>query len=129
MSGTGNTFSATVNGFTNGETISYACKFAFAGGLAVTKYFSYQVGDVCALGFDELAASTRVRVYPNPAKEHVNVSVFEGKVDKLELFSVGGKKIKEVNSSSIQVYGIKSGLYLIKVYQGNNQSFHKILIE
>ena len=29
----------TVGGFTNGETIRYACKFGFAGGLAVTKIF------------------------------------------------------------------------------------------
>ena len=34
-------FTKTLGGFTQGETISYACKFAFAGGLAVTKYFSY----------------------------------------------------------------------------------------
>jgi endo-1,3(4)-beta-glucanase len=31
----------------NGATVNYACKFAFSGGLAVTKYLSYEVGNVC----------------------------------------------------------------------------------
>lgn len=42
-----NVFSTTIDGLTNGQTISYACKFAFAGGLAVTKYIEYVVGEVC----------------------------------------------------------------------------------
>ncbi len=37
MGGSGNTFNITVDGFTPGQSISYACKFAFAGGMAVTK--------------------------------------------------------------------------------------------
>ncbi len=43
----GNTFSRTVSGFTAGETISYGCKFAFTGGLAVTQYISYEVASSC----------------------------------------------------------------------------------
>ena len=37
-------FSATIAGQENGNILSYACKFAFAGGMAVTKYISYEVG-------------------------------------------------------------------------------------
>jgi endoglucanase Acf2 len=37
-------FSASLANQTIGTTLSYACKFAFAGGMAVTKYFSYEVG-------------------------------------------------------------------------------------
>ena len=44
----GLTFSKTVTGLTPGSTVNYGCKFAFAGGLAVTKYFSYEVGEDCA---------------------------------------------------------------------------------
>ena len=44
----GLTFSKTISGLTQGETISYACKFAFTGGLAVTKYIGYVVGNDCS---------------------------------------------------------------------------------
>ncbi len=40
-------FAKTFNGLTVGSTIRYACKFDFSGGLAVTKYFSYDVGSSC----------------------------------------------------------------------------------
>ncbi len=54
----GLTFSKTLTGFTIGETISYACKFAFAGGLAVTSYYSYVVGDNCETTSDCIPTGT-----------------------------------------------------------------------
>lgn len=131
MSGSGNTFSTTVSGSTSGETISYACKFAFAGGMAVTKYFSYQVGDVCALSFDALDDINELRIYPNPAKEVVYVTTANGTLDKLELYLLSGKKIKEYNPhlDYIQVDDLSSGLYLLKVYKGDKHEFLKLLID
>tara|TARA_S200000501_G_scaffold290554_1_gene275588 strand:- start:6603 stop:9296 length:2694 start_codon:yes stop_codon:yes gene_type:complete len=131
MSGSGNTFSTTVSGFTSGETISYACKFAFAGGMAVTKYFSYQVGDVCALSFDALDDINGLRIYPNPAKEVVYVTTANGTLDKLELYLLSGKKIKDYNPNIdyIQVDNLSSGLYLLKVYKGDKHEFLKLLID
>ncbi len=43
----GGKFSTTITGLANGETISYACKFAFSNGMAVTKYIDYVVGTEC----------------------------------------------------------------------------------
>lgn len=44
----GRRFRAVLTNQTDGESLSYACKFAFRGGLAVTDYFSYTVGDHCS---------------------------------------------------------------------------------
>lgn len=44
---TTNVFTKTLSGLSDGTTISYACKFEFAGGLAVTDYVSYVVGSDC----------------------------------------------------------------------------------
>ena len=41
-------FSYTIQNQTAGSTIRYACKFAFAGGLAVTEYIEYVVGTPCS---------------------------------------------------------------------------------
>ena len=130
MSGSGNSFSVTVNNFTVGETISYACKFAFAGGLAVTKYFSYQVGENCALSSDPISSTNQVFIYPNPVDKEVFVSVSQGSIDKLELYTIGGVKIKDaIANDRLQVDEISSGLYLIKVYQKDQHSFHRIIVE
>ncbi len=43
----GNIFTSTISGQTIGSTISYAVKFAYTGGMSVTKYFPYVVGSSC----------------------------------------------------------------------------------
>jgi hypothetical protein len=131
MSGSGNTFSTTVNGFTVGETISYACKFAFAGGLAVTKYFSYEVGDVCALSVNDIDLLPEVTVYPNPSDKIIHISVVDSTPEKVELFSIDGKMVKQFNSNNAQIYvdELTSGLYLLKVYHGKKYSFHRVIVK
>lgn len=57
-----NVFSETITGLTNGQTITYACKFAFAGGLAVTKYINYDVGDSCEAGPEADASLSDIKV-------------------------------------------------------------------
>ena len=47
-----NKFNLTLKDQTIGEEISYACKFAFAGGMTVTPYLKYKVGDNCILDSD-----------------------------------------------------------------------------
>jgi len=50
----GKEFSTTLSNQTPGSTISYACKFAFTGGMSVTKYFTYEVGsEFCEAPCDE----------------------------------------------------------------------------
>ena len=127
----GTTFTKTIGGFSTGESINYAVKFAYAGaGLAVTKNFTYQVGDDCALSYDQMSSSNEVFIYPNPANKEVFVSVSQGSIDKLELYTISGVKIKEANSDDrLQVDELASGLYLIKVYREGQHSFHRIVVE
>ena len=96
----GYVFTKTVGGFTEGETISYACKFAFAGGLAVTKYFSYQVGSNCSsLTTNELTWSRAIKLFPNPTKDIFSIESKQVNVSKVEIYSILGKKLKEYNTS------------------------------
>lgn len=58
----GKKFSFTLGGLTAGQTISYACKFAFGGGMAVTKYFDYVVGTSCGGSTNDTQAPTAFSV-------------------------------------------------------------------
>ena len=51
----GNIFTKTISGQTPGAIINYGVKFAFAGGLAVTSFISYEVGTDCASTNDVVA--------------------------------------------------------------------------
>ena len=129
----GLTFSKTINGLSPGETISYACKFAFAGGLAVTKYFSYEVGSNCSsLSTIDITLAKNLRLFPNPSSTMFSINnSSQIELNKVEIYSLLGKKLKEYNSNTT-IYNIEdlsSGLYLIKIYSKKGMSTLKKLIK
>jgi len=126
-------FTKTLGGFTEGETISYACKFAFAGGLAVTKYFSYEVGSDCSsLGTIDITLAKNLTLFPNPSSTTFSINnSSQIELNKVEIYSLLGKKLKEYNSNTT-IYNIEdlsSGLYLIKIYSKKGMSTLKKLIK
>jgi endoglucanase Acf2 len=117
-------FKKTLGGLTSGETITYACKFAFAGGLAVTKYISYEVGSSCgSLSLVDEFLEDKIRMYPNPVNDKLFIKSQSENITKVEIYSILGNLVKKVtnNINDIQVEELSSGLYLIKIYtsQGN----------
>ena len=115
----GLTFTKTISGVADGETINYACKFAFAGGLAVTKYISYKVGTSCStLSIDDNIIEKDITLYPNPATNQVTIRTKSAEVIRVELYSTLGALVKKVsnNKASINIEEISSGLYLVKIY-------------
>ncbi len=113
----GLTFTKTIGGVADGETISYACKFAFAGGLAVTKYISYKVGTSCGtLSIDDQVLENEILFYPNPAKKELNIQSKTLEITKIEIYSTLGTLVKVTNNSNqINIEEFSSGLYLVKI--------------
>jgi len=112
----GKIYTKTITGQTVGSTISYAVKFAFAGGQAVTKYFSYVVGNTCTLGV-ETSSQLKQSFYPNPVKNKFYMQLLDDK-NKIIITDMLGRKIVEevVNSSNaLDMSAFKTGIYLLKV--------------
>ena len=104
----GQRFRAVLAGQTDGESLSYACKFAFRGGLVVTEYLYYTVGDDCSGHVDdpdddEDGISNDNDQCPNtPAGSSVNefgceievsdeINYYPNPTDGLVVFSIGGE--------------------------------------
>jgi endoglucanase Acf2 len=112
-------FAKTLGGLNHGETITYACKFAFAGGLVVTKYISYEVGSSCgSLGIVDESLDTKIVMYPNPINNKLFIKSQSEDLIKVEIYSVFGNLVKSAtkNLNEINVEDLSSGLYLIKIY-------------
>ncbi len=112
-------FTKTIGGLTEGQSISYGCKFAFAGGLAVTKYITYKVGDSCgSLSVADVTLNDEIIVYPNPVKNTLFIKSNSVDISKIEIYSTLGSLVKKVtnNFKSIQVEDLSKGLYLVKIY-------------
>lgn len=81
---------------------------------------------------------SRIHVYPNPAKNGNSKLAFsfDNAHDvKLEVISLSGKVLKTQNIGKIQsgevqipLEGLSSGIYFVKIYQGNNYETVKIIL-
>lgn len=103
---------------TPGATISYAFKIEFSPGLAVTKYFSYEVGDNCALGTEDFEL-TSFNSFPNPAGDSWTVKSNNINISSIHVFDILGKNVLSLTPNKrevkIDVTGLHSGLYFAKI--------------
>jgi hypothetical protein len=112
----GKIFTKTITGQTPGSTISYAVKFAFAGGLAVTKYYTYTVGNTCSLSV-ETSSELKQFFYPNPVKNVFYLQLLDEN-NRIILSDVLGRKILEEvvkSSHTLDMSAYKTGVYLLNV--------------
>jgi beta-glucanase (GH16 family) len=123
----GNIFTSTVTNLTAGQTISYAVKFAYAGGLSVTKYFNYVVGNDCSLGVNQFSNLDDV-TYLNPVSDYLYFNTNQ-KINKIEIYNLSGSSILDL-SSETNVFDLRkllSGIYLVNIYSENEQKLIKII--
>ena len=125
----GNTFTHTITNQTLGSTINYGVKFAYAGGMSVTNYYSYVVGSACAMGvsaFSELNQLT----FSNPIGDVIEINSTIS-IDKVEIYNLLGTIVvmQESNTKRIDVSDLQSGVYLISLYSGEEKIVRKIIIK
>ena len=124
----GTIFTQTITGQTLGSTINYACKFAFAGGLSVTKYVSYVVGSSCSLGI-ETVSDFQQTCFPNPVENNLNLRLKDDK-NKIVLLDNTGRILYENLVSSDYVLDMiryPSGMYILKINNSGGLQEIKII--
>ena len=125
----GNIYTYTVPNQTIGTTINYAVKFAYAGGLSVTNYYSYVVGNNCALevsSFSELDQFS----FQNPVVDTLKITC-NVEIEKVEIYSILGHLVESKTSDcyQIDVNNLTKGVYLVAVYSGNKKSVKKMVVK
>jgi beta-glucanase (GH16 family) len=127
----GKIFTKTITGQTIGSTINYAVKFAFSGGgMSVTKYFSYIVGNNCTLGVGNSSELKNV-CYPNPVHNTLFLKLTEGK-NRISLTDVLGKKMIDCSvpeSYSLDMSPYKNGIYFLSIENTTGIHHQKIIKE
>ena len=126
----GRLFTYTLVGQTMGETITYACKFAFAGGMAVTKYISYEVGSNCtSLVIGQQLAAPLV-IYPNPVTDEFSIQNISMET-QMTIVDLWGKTVLHqptfTSGDKIDVSHLKRGIYFIKIRENENFRITKMI--
>jgi beta-glucanase (GH16 family) len=125
----GNTFTSTVTGLTQGENINYGVKFAYQGGLSVTNYYTYQVGSTCNLDNEENYFNSNF-TFQNPAKDFLKIHTNQ-LIDSLEIYDLLGNlvlKTKETKNE-IEINHLQKGIYLLNIFSENRKSTQKLIVE
>ncbi|MGV1011620.1 MAG: family 16 glycosylhydrolase [Flavobacterium sp.] len=124
----GNTFTKTITGQTSGSTISYGVKFAYAGGLSVTNYYSYVVGSACTMGVTTFSELNQIS-FQNPVSDFITINS-DLVLDTIEIYNLVGNLVlkTETKSNTVDVSSLESGVYLLTVYSGTEKVVKKIII-
>ena len=88
------------------------------------------VFNVSNLGINSNSYNKEITIYPNPTKGLITVSLVENTpVDKIEIVDILGKivSVKTENTSQIDISEMANGIYLFKLYSGENVSINKII--
>jgi hypothetical protein len=113
----GKKFTVLLTGKAAGSTIQIACKFAYAGGMSVTKTFSYVVGNACTQTGVENPSASAVFFYPNPVQKVLHLQLNAGS-NRVVLMDMMGRKVfdKTVSDSYIiDMNRYETGIYFIRV--------------
>ena len=73
-----------------------------------------------------------IKIFPNPATDIITIDLPNSTKTKVEIYDMLGKKVwqKQINQSTIiNTKLFKSGIYLMKLKQGNNTSYEKLIVK
>lgn len=89
-------------------------------------YFDKKIID-SSVPVHEIEESNKIQVFPNPAKDIIEIGLPENKlIIKWNVFDINGKNIKiEKNlGNKINITNLKAGIYFIKIINSENEIFY-----
>ena len=124
----GKIFTSTVSGQAVGTKLSYACKFAFAGGMSVTKYISYVVGSNCSTSNVQNVIFPKSLFYPNPVSNVLHIKLLDDN-NRIRIFDSFGHIVFDQFipvDFILNTQNFNKGIYFIKTE--NKQQFVNVKI-
>ncbi|WP_223608086.1 T9SS type A sorting domain-containing protein [Chryseobacterium sp. OSA05B] len=98
-------------------------------GLRAGQFEDYTLNILASnLATSEVTKKSSVRVYPNPTSDSVTVKTEEG-LEKYEVYNLAGQKLTEGTSGVVNMNGLASGTYLIKLYTRDKKSITEKIIK
>jgi beta-glucanase (GH16 family) len=124
-----NTFTYTITGQTTGVNISYGVKFAYSGGLSVTNYYTYQVGNNCVVGLENITIDSDF-YFQNPSKGVLEIQS-QNSINKVEIYDVNGRIVLETRqvNQPIPLQHLSQGIYFVRAYFKDRIQIKKLIID
>lgn len=75
---------------------------------------------------------SKIKLYPNPAKDYIAIESNSVKISSVEIFDLLGKRVKsqsQLSDSRIQISDLSKGLYILKINAEEGSVSKKVVIE
>ncbi|MEO8234059.1 MAG: T9SS type A sorting domain-containing protein [Flavobacterium sp.] len=84
-----------------------------------------------ALSTKDFGNISGLKIYPNPAKNNLNISSDSFEVKNVEIYNVLGAQVLSANvtNSPINIAGLTTGVYVVKVTEEGKTATRKLVIE
>ncbi len=103
---------------------------SYAGQAVKIVFRHYNCSDIFYMGIDDVKitrnnlsvvdeTNTDFQVYPNPATDFINIKTSKN-FDRIKIFDLSGKVIKETTSFRIDVQSLPKGTYILNVHAQSN---------
>lgn len=111
---------------------------AFKGQNVKLIFRHYDCTDIFYMGIDDIeikdntamavseSTALSLKISPNPATDLVKITGIN-KIDKVRVFDMTGKIVREERSSEINIENLSSGQYILNVYSGNEVISRKLI--
>ena len=94
-------------------------------------YDNIELYDTASLSTKDILAS-KVKLFPNPAKDYITVLTNNVQISSVEMYSVLGKKVlstKTLINNRLNVSNLSNGIYFMKINAESGSTTKKIIIE
>lgn len=97
-------------------------------------YLDAEINTACGTwNSDEIAETSEVEVFPNPAKDRINIRFAEAKESNIRIYDMTGRLVYSTTSAAqalaIPAQGLRSGIYTVLVQQQGNQFTKRLVIQ
>lgn len=127
------TFSITVpndKNITDFDTVFFYC-LQYDHFWDLGKFDSFNTNNCSVLDVDNFKID-EISIYPNPAKDKIQISNIVGISAEIRIFNVLGKQVfhqKKINQKTINISTFKSGIYLVKIAIDEKSKTQKLVIQ
>ena len=112
------------------EDLGYA-RVPNGSGSFIIQEATFNANNEAAMHSNEFDENLNLSIYPNPAeKDYVTIQTSFGDIKKIQVFDITGKELinKLIYTNQLNISGLSSGVYLIKVKIDDKVQFSKIVI-
>ncbi len=99
---------------------------------SLSDFFVAKVGSSIITSVEGMASTNAISVYPNPTRDMLFVRSENGVAPNVELYDILGNRVlsqRITDNRPIEVRHLPAGMYVLRTFEGNKLSTHRVVVQ